>query len=75
MICTILTLNVKTREIDSVVIKDDSVHPNKALTKLNQLITDINNNSKSIIVLSVNIILVDIMEKQIKNNLVIELKD
>lgn len=75
MICTILTLNVKTREVKSAVIKDDNIHPNQALVQINKLITDINKKSKFIIVLSVNIILVDIMEKQIKNKLAIKLKD
>lgn len=75
MICTILTLNVKTHELNSAVIKDDNIHPNKALAQVNQLVNDINKNSKNVIVLGVNITLVDIWEKQIENKLTIEFKD
>lgn len=75
MICTITVLNVKTREIESAVIKNDNIHPNKALMQVNQLVNEINKDSKHVIVLGVNISLVDIMEKQIKNKLDIKLKD
>lgn len=75
MICTITTLNVETRELESAVIKDDNIHPNRALVQVNKLVNDINTNSKHVIVLSVNISFVDIMEKRIKNKLEIKLKD
>ena len=75
MICTITTLNVETRELESAVIKNDDIHPNRALIQVNQLVNDINTNSKNVIVLGVNILLIDIMEKKIKNKLDIKLKD
>lgn len=75
MICTILTLNVETREIESAVIKNDNIHPSEVLTQVNKIVNAINEKSKSIVVLSVNVTLIDIMEKQIKNKLNIELKD
>lgn len=75
MICTITVLNVKTCKLESQVIKDDNIHPNKVLLKLNDLITSLNKESENLIVINVNVSFVDIIEGKIVNNYRIEFND
>lgn len=72
MICTITVLNVKTHKLESQVLKDDNVHPNKVLLKLNELVANINKKSANLIVMSVNVSFVNIVEEAIANTLHVE---